>query len=68
MRRRRRLQILVLAGGAASLRQLQAQLRAARKEQQGICEGLSAHSKRPPAPKVAVDAVFARRLLSILKM
>ena len=35
---------------------------------QAICHGLEAHTKRAPAPKVAVDAVFARRLLAILKM
>ena len=35
---------------------------------QAICHGVEANTKRAPAPKVAVDAVFARRLLAILKM
>lgn len=36
---------------------------------QAICRGVEAHTKRTgPSPKVAVDAVFLRRLLAILKM
>lgn len=36
---------------------------------QAICQGVEAHAKRTgPSAKVAVDAVFLRRLLAILKM
>ncbi|KAL4450021.1 hypothetical protein ABPG77_010690 [Micractinium sp. CCAP 211/92] len=36
---------------------------------QAICQGVEAHTKRTgPSPKVAVDAVFLRRLLAILKI
>ncbi|KAL4452337.1 hypothetical protein ABPG75_007999 [Micractinium tetrahymenae] len=66
--RQKRALAVFLIGGGLSLRALKQQLRAARREQQAICQGVEAHTKRTNAPKVAVDAVFARRLLAILKI
>lgn len=68
LRQKRALAVFLLGGGL-SLRALRQQLRAARREQQAICRGVEAHTKRTgPSPKVAVDAVFLRRLLAILKI
>lgn len=62
----KRILAVLLLGGGISARVLKQQTRAAQREQLTICEGL--HTKRSPAPKVAVDAVFARRLLAILRI
>lgn len=61
---------VVLAGGAAGLKALRTTLRNALLEQQRICSsvGLDETSKRFRSPKVAVDAVFAKRLGKILKI
>lgn len=59
---------IVVGGGAAGLAHLRRTLRAALVEQQRICCSVGVESKRRPMPKVAVDAVFAKRLTKILKI
>lgn len=54
----------IIVGGGAGVRLLRSYLRDALREQQMLCSaaGLDESSKRSRAPKVAVDAVFAKRL------
>lgn len=62
---------MVLAGGVAGVAELRRELLAAQREQQRLCADLTQSTQRMKtagAPKVAVDAVFARRLLKILAM
>ncbi|PRW57208.1 ABC transporter D family [Chlorella sorokiniana] len=61
---------LVLGSGAAAGKLLQSACRAARREQQVICGGLEPKGGRAHMQqrKVAVDALFARRLGAILKI
>jgi hypothetical protein len=70
-RQKQALAIVVLSGGAAGLRALRRTLKAALKEQQLLCSsaGLDSSSKRAgKQPKVAVDAVFAKRLRKIVRI
>ena len=59
---------MLLVGGGAGLRVLRAELLRARVEQQQLCTGLEQNTRRMRAPRVAVDAVFAKRLRKILAM
>lgn len=61
-------QAVVLAGGAAGLLELRREIRLAQREQQRLCTDLQQSTQRMKSPKVAVDAVFARRLLKMLAM
>lgn len=58
----------MLAGGAAGLAELRREIASAQREQKQICCGIEQSTQRMNAPKVAVDAVFARRLRKILAM
>ena len=60
----------LLAGGVIGGSKLKQLVRQAQKEQQQLCAGLVEESKNGKAkrPKVAVDKVFFRRLLKILRM
>ena len=62
------LQAVLLVGGGAGLRVLRSELLRARVEQQQLCTGLEGNTRRMRAPRVAVDAVFAKRLRKILAM
>ena len=63
------LQAVVLAGGAASGKQLQLLVKQAQREQRRLCLGISEEKTgRPKRPKVQVDSVFLKRLLRILRM
>lgn len=59
--------MLLLGGGAAALSYLHDAVRKAQLEQKELCAELSKPGSRKRA-KVAVDKVFARRLLRILSM
>lgn len=63
------LQVLILGGGLASSKQLRTWVKDAQGEQHKLCQGTyeekAGKSKRA---KVAVDGLFLRRLLKILKM
>jgi hypothetical protein len=69
-KQRRVIAAIVIAGGASGLRSLRTLLRQCITEQQGIMAsaGLDRKGSRRTVPKVAVDAVFARRLQKILKI
>lgn len=61
---------MVLAGGAAGIKQLRHGLLEARVEQNELFKGAEQQPKRSQgaAKKVAVDSVFAARLWKILAM
>ena len=62
---------VLIVGGAATFQKLRTALRQALLEQQQIFSAVgleSSSSKRSRAPKIAVDAVFAKRLTKILKI
>lgn len=61
-------QVVLITGGVGGLKALRTSLAAARLEQNTLCLGLEQNAKRMRAPKVAVDAVFAKRLSKILAM
>lgn len=65
-REKRALALAVVTGGAAGLHVLRGALAAARREQATLCQGLESNARRMRAPKVAVDALFAKRLAKIL--
>lgn len=60
---------VVLVGGGAGIRLLRRSLRDALKEQQLLCSaaGLDDTSRRARSAKIAVDAVFARRLAKVMQ-
>jgi hypothetical protein len=63
-------QLVVIAGGLGTAKQLRLTLRRALKEQQALCTGLEQQASRMKGrtPRVAVDALFAARLRKILGM
>lgn len=63
-------QLIVIAGGVGTVKQLRLMLRQALQEQTVLCAGLEQQASRlkSRAPRVAVDAVFAARLRKILRM
>ena len=60
--------LLVAGGGIAGGARLQLVVKAAQQEQQHLCADVEDKAGRVRRPKVAVDIVFARRLLKILQM
>ena len=58
----------MLAGGAAGLKEIRREIASAQKEQQQLCYGIEQSAQRMKAPKVQVDAVFAKRLKKLLAM
>jgi hypothetical protein len=61
--------VVILAGGIVGGRQVQKQIRIAQKKQAQICVDIvDTRRKGKPKEKVAVDKVFYRRLLKILRM
>lgn len=62
--------IVILGITSSGVHHIKQVLRKALREQQLLCSaaGLDEGSKRTRSPKVAVDAVFARRLFKILKI
>lgn len=60
------LAVAVIFGSSAGFRTLRKALKSSRKEQNALCMGLEQSAKRMRAPKVAVDALFAKRLVKIL--
>lgn len=69
-RHKQYLAAVVVVGGAAGISALRRVLREALREQQSICYSTlpDESSKRTRPPKVAVDAVFARRIIKILRI
>ena len=63
------LKVVILAGGTVLGRQVQQQVRLAQKKQAQICVDIvDTRRKGKKKEKIAVDKVFYRRLLKILKM
>lgn len=60
--------LLIAGGGIAGGARLQLVVKAAQKEQQQLCLDVQDKAGRVRQPKVAVDVLFARRLLKILQM
>ncbi|KAI5066086.1 hypothetical protein GOP47_0018710 [Adiantum capillus-veneris] len=70
VRQRRRVWVAVCLGGGllvVSSRALLKQLKALQAQQAALCSSSFSFSS-PPKPKVAVDSVFAKRLVQILKV
>jgi UDP-N-acetylglucosamine:LPS N-acetylglucosamine transferase len=60
--------VLLITGGAAGARSLRGVVRAARAEQRQLCANVVVARRGRPAAKVAVDRLFFRRLVTILRM
>lgn len=58
-------QVVLIGGGVAGARTLQAAVASAQREQRSMTKNLPSTKSRQ---KIAVDALFASRLLTILKM
>jgi hypothetical protein len=66
---RPRTQAVFVTSGAAGAQTLRSLVRSARAEQRDLCaaDALTTQRRRRPAPAVAVDALFFRRLVAIVK-
>ncbi len=62
-------QVLLVTGGATGARALSGVVRNARREQRQLCADVATTRRGgKPSAKVAVDGLFFRRLVTILKM
>ncbi|GBF95731.1 hypothetical protein Rsub_08713 [Raphidocelis subcapitata] len=65
---KRAIAVLLITGGAAGARSLRGVVRTARAEQRQLCADVAVARRGKPAAKVAVDRLFFRRLITILRI
>ena len=63
-------QVILLVGGSVGSREVAKEVHRAQREQRALCVDLDSAQPRgaPRKPKVAVDGLFAERLMRILRM
>lgn len=68
LNQKRAIAVVLITGGVAGAKSLRSLVRAAREQQRELCRDVTTMRRGKPSAKVAVDAVFFRRLVTILKI